>query len=87
MGKVAMSFYVKLYYLNRGLSQISQITRILSNASFGSTPNATPVFIVDPVITYTLSIGAVRKPHLPGVESVYLFFDFTICVRKSVLTR
>ncbi len=35
-------------------------------------------FIVDPVITYTLSIGAVRKPHLPGVESVYLFLEFTI---------
>jgi len=35
-------------------------------------------FIVDPVITYTLNIGAVRKPHLPGVESVYLFFEFTI---------
>ena len=35
-------------------------------------------FIVDPVITYTRSIGAVRHPHLPGVESVYLFLEFTI---------
>ena len=35
-------------------------------------------FIVDSVITYTLSIGAVRKPHLPEVESVYLFLEFTI---------
>ncbi|MYK44521.1 MAG: hypothetical protein F4039_10630 [Gammaproteobacteria bacterium] len=34
--------------------------------------------IVDSVITYTLSIGAVRKPHLPGSESVHLFFEFTI---------
>ena len=34
--------------------------------------------IVDPVITYTLSISAVGKPHLPGVESVYLFLEFTI---------
>ena len=34
--------------------------------------------IVDPVITYTLSIGAVRKPHLPGIGSVYLFLEFTI---------
>ena len=37
-------------------------------------------FIVDPVITYTPSIGAVRKPHLPGGESVYLFLEFTIIV-------
>ena len=34
--------------------------------------------IVDSVITYTLSIGAVSKPHLPGIESVYLFLKFTI---------
>ena len=34
--------------------------------------------IVDSVIIYTLSIGAVRKPHLPGDESVYLFLEFTI---------
>ena len=48
-------------------------------------------FIVDSVIIYTLSIGAVRGlslgidsihslyyiPHLPGVESVYLFLEFT----------
>ena len=35
-------------------------------------------FVVDSVITYTLSIGAVRKPHLPGGESVYLFLEFSI---------
>ena len=34
--------------------------------------------IVVSVITYTLSTGAVGKPHLPGVESVYLFLKFTI---------
>ena len=26
----------------------------------------------------TLQTGAVRKPHLPGGESVYLFLVFTI---------
>ena len=34
--------------------------------------------MVDSVITYTLSIGAVRKPHLPGERSVHLFSEFTI---------
>ena len=29
-------------------------------------------------INETLQTGAVRKPHLPGDESVYLFFEFTI---------
>ena len=42
-------------------------------------------FIVDSVITYTLSIGAVRKPHLPGVESVYLFLEFTINTELVIL--
>ncbi len=40
--------------------------------------------IVDPVITYTLSIGAVRKPHLPRVESVYLFLGFTIILNFTI---
>ena len=46
-------------------------------------------FIVDLRINGTLTIGevenlayrgakAVRKPHLPGIESVYLFLEFTI---------
>ena len=35
--------------------------------------------IVDPIITWTLNIGSVRKPNLPGeTESVYLFLEFTI---------
>ena len=29
-------------------------------------------------INETLQTGAVRKPHLPGDESVYLFFIFRI---------
>ena len=29
-------------------------------------------------INETLQTGAVRKPHLPGGESVYLFLVFTI---------
>ena len=34
--------------------------------------------------------GAVRKPHLPGVESVYLFLEFTIegdCTHVNEVTR
>ena len=38
------------------------------------------VIIVDFRITYTLCIGEVRKPHLPGGGGVYLFFKFTITV-------
>ena len=34
--------------------------------------------IVDLRINETLQPGAVRKPHLPGGESVYLFLEFTI---------
>ena len=34
--------------------------------------------IVDLRINETLQTGAVRKPHLPGGESVYLFLEFTI---------
>ena len=34
--------------------------------------------IVDFKINETLQTGAVRKPHLPGGESVYLFLEFTI---------
>ena len=34
--------------------------------------------MVDSVITYTLSINAVRKPHLQGEGSVHLFSEFTI---------
>ena len=37
-----------------------------------------PQNIVDFRITYTLCIGEVRKPHLPGGGGVYLFFKFTI---------
>ena len=29
-------------------------------------------------INETLQTGAVRKPHLPGGESAYLFLEFTI---------
>ena len=44
-------------------------------------------FIVDPVITYTLEIGAVRKPQLPGeIESVYLFLEFTISTLSGKLS-
>ena len=35
-------------------------------------------FIVDLRINETLQTGSVREPHLPGDESVYLFFEFTI---------
>ena len=35
-------------------------------------------YIVDLRINETLQTGAVRKPHLPGGESVYLFLEFTI---------
>ena len=31
--------------------------------------------------------GAVRKPHLPGVESVYLFLEFTIMSLIEFLYR
>ena len=34
--------------------------------------------MVDLRINETLKTGAVREPHLPGGESVYLFFVFTI---------
>ena len=34
--------------------------------------------IVNLRINETLQTGAVRKPHLPGEESVYLFLAFTI---------
>ena len=34
--------------------------------------------IVDYGITYTLGIGEVRKPRLPGGGDVYLFSEFTI---------
>ena len=35
-------------------------------------------FIVDFEITYTLYIGEVRKPRLPGDDGVNLFLEFTI---------
>ena len=31
-------------------------------------------------INETRQTGAVSKPHLPGDESVYLFFEFTIVI-------
>ena len=34
--------------------------------------------MVDLRINETLQTGAVRKPHLPEGESVYLFLEFTI---------
>ena len=34
--------------------------------------------LVDLRINETLQTGAVRKPHLPGGASVYLFLEFTI---------
>ena len=34
--------------------------------------------MVDFRINETLQTGAVRQPHLPGGESVYLFLEFTI---------
>jgi len=34
--------------------------------------------MVDFRITWTLYIGEVRKPRLPGDESVYIFLAFTI---------
>ena len=34
--------------------------------------------MVDFRITWTLCIGEVRKPRLPGDESVYVFLAFTI---------
>ena len=34
--------------------------------------------IVDCEITYTRRISEVRKPRLPGDDSVNLFFEFTI---------
>ena len=33
--------------------------------------------MVDIRINETIQPGAVRKPHLPGDESVYLFLEFT----------
>ena len=34
-------------------------------------------------INETLQIGEVRKPRLPGGESVYLFLEFTIDLSQS----
>ena len=36
------------------------------------------LIIVDLRINETLQPGAVRKPHLPGGASVFLFLEFTI---------
>ena len=36
-------------------------------------------------INETLQTGAIRKPNLPGGESVYLFLEFTINAPKSVV--
>ena len=36
--------------------------------------------IVDLRMNETLQTGAVRKPHLPGGESVYLFLELTITI-------
>ena len=41
-------------------------------------PKQLGLFMVDLRISETLQTGAVRKPHLPGGESVYLFLEFTI---------
>ena len=38
--------------------------------------------MVDFRINKTLQTGAIRKPHLPGDESVYLFLEFTINVPR-----
>ena len=41
--------------------------------------------MVDFRITWTLCIGEVRKPRLPGHESVYVFFAFTITTNNRQL--
>ena len=43
------------------------------------------ITIVDLKINETLQTGAVRKPHLPGGESVYLFLEFTIIRNESFI--
>ena len=43
-----------------------------------SSPFLNVLSIVDLRINKTLKTGAVRKSHLPGGESVYLFLAFTI---------
>ena len=47
-----------------------------------STVGCTGPIIVHLRINETLQTGAVRKPHLPGDESVYLFFEFTIIIHS-----
>ena len=42
------------------------------------------IIIVDLRINERLQTGAVRKPHLPGDESVYLFLSFTIYEKETI---
>ena len=43
--------------------------------------------MVDLRINGTLQTGAVRKPHLPGSKSVYLFLEFTIVIIDELKAR
>ena len=54
------------FFFEHGRSGINELMAFIFYAS-----------LVDLRINETLQTGAVRKPHLPGDESIYLFFEFT----------